>query len=109
MRPEATFALLAMALAASPAGARDPLPATAGAQFRECRNCPQMVVIPSGSFIMGSPETEQGRFKKEGPEHRVTIARPFAMAVDPVTRGEWRRFVRATARKDPEACRIYDL
>ncbi len=80
-----------------------------GARFRECRDCPEMVVIPAGTFTMGSPEDEAGRFKNEGPQHRVTIGLPFAIAANLVTRGEWRRFVRATGRKDVEACRIYDV
>ena len=109
----AGFGLLGATLATASAAARAPLPPSSpsipGTKFRECRVCPEMVVIPPGAFIMGSPDTEKGRFKKEGPEHRVTIARPFAMAVNLVTRGEWRRFVRATGRKDPEACRIYDV
>ena len=81
----------------------------AGTRFRECRDCPEMVVIPSGSFTMGSPESEQGRFKNEGPEHRVAIPRSFAMAVDVVTRGEYARFVRATRRATPDSCRVYDV
>lgn len=112
-RSIAGVGLLVMALATAPATAREPLTSnsasTPGARFRECGACPEMVVLPAGNFTMGSPDTERGRFKKEGPEHRVTIARPLAMAVHLVTRGEWRRFVRATGRKDPEACRIYDV
>lgn len=37
-----------------------------------------MVVVPSGSFEMGSPSGETGRFYDEEPVHRVTIERPFA-------------------------------
>jgi formylglycine-generating enzyme required for sulfatase activity len=47
--------------------------------FRECENCPEVVVVPAGSFAMGSPETEQGRSSDEGPQHVVTIGRPFAV------------------------------
>ncbi len=36
------------------------------------------MVVPAGSFMMGSPPGEEGRFDEEGPQHRVTIARPFA-------------------------------
>lgn len=79
-----------------------------GTKFRECRNCPEMVVVPAGSFTMGSPDSEVGRFKNEGPEHRVEIPRPFAIATNVVTRGEYRRFVRATRRATPDSCRIYD-
>src|SRR5450756_2217643 len=46
----------------------------AGNIFRDCPNCPEMVVIPSGSFDMGSPGSEAGRGKDEGPVHRVNVA-----------------------------------
>jgi formylglycine-generating enzyme required for sulfatase activity len=63
--------------------------------FRECASepekdyCPQMVVVPAGSFVMGSPFTEKGRFLSEGPQHGVTIAKPFAVAKFHVTFDEW--------------------
>ncbi len=57
--------------------------------FRDCPECPEMVVVPAGSFLMGSPESEAGRYVDEGPVHRVTIARPFAVGVVEVTFGEW--------------------
>jgi formylglycine-generating enzyme required for sulfatase activity len=51
--------------------------------------CPEMVVVPAGSFIMGSPPNEKGRWDDEGPQHRVTIARPFAVAKFELTFSEW--------------------
>jgi len=60
------------------------------ASFREClKTCPEMVVVPAGSFLMGSPETEKGRYTSEGPVHPVTIAKPFAVAKFTVTWDEW--------------------
>ncbi|HVR89678.1 MAG TPA: formylglycine-generating enzyme family protein [Novosphingobium sp.] len=85
------------------------LPSDPGAKFRECRNCPEMVVMPAGSFMMGSPDAEVGRFKNEGPEHRVAIQRPFAIGAYDITLGEYRRFVRATRRAAPDSCRVYDV
>jgi formylglycine-generating enzyme required for sulfatase activity len=55
-----------------------------------------MVVIPAGSFLMGSPSSEQGRYEHEGPQHRVTIANQFALGKTEVTVGEFKRFVNAT-------------
>ena len=58
-------------------------------KFRDCPECPEMVVVPAGSFDMGSPSREDGRADNEGPVHRVTIAKPFAVGVYEVTFEEW--------------------
>src|SRR5262249_10091073 len=63
--------------------------------FRECASdqgkdyCPEMVVVPAGSFDMGSPPTEKGRYPSEDPLHRVTIGKPFAVAKFALTFDEW--------------------
>ncbi len=63
--------------------------------FRECASeqgkdyCPEMVVIPAGSFVMGSPPTEKGRYITEGPQRRITIAQPFAVSKFELTFDEW--------------------
>ena len=60
------------------------------ASFRECaKDCPEMIVMPAGEFMMGSPATEQGRFDHEGPQHKVTIAKPFAVSKFDVTFADW--------------------
>ena len=64
-----------------------------GQVFRECRNCPEMVVIPAGSFVMGSPEGEEFRRDHEH-QHKVTIARPFAVSKTEVTWDQWEACVR---------------
>jgi formylglycine-generating enzyme required for sulfatase activity len=48
-----------------------------------------MIVIPAGSFTMGSPATEKGRYTREDPQHPVTIARPFAVSKFDVTFADW--------------------
>jgi formylglycine-generating enzyme required for sulfatase activity len=60
-----------------------------GDTFEECEKCPQMVVVPAGSFTMGSPESETGRAANEGPERKVSIAKPFAAGKFAVTFEEW--------------------
>lgn len=57
--------------------------------FRECEHCPEMVVVPAGSFLMGSPDGEAGRYDAEGPVHPVSIAKPFAVGKFAVTWDEW--------------------
>ena len=61
----------------------------AGETFRDCEACPLMVVVPPGSFTMGSPGDEEGRYALEGPQHEVTIGAPLAVGVHEVTFEEW--------------------
>jgi formylglycine-generating enzyme required for sulfatase activity len=60
-----------------------------GDTFKECASCPEMVVVPAGSFIMGSPSKESGRRIDEGPQHEVMIRQPFAVGKFEVTFAEW--------------------
>ncbi len=69
---------------------------TAGSEFEDCADCPTMVVVPSGSFMMGSPSTEEGRGQGEGPQHTVTISNAFAVGKFEVTRSQYEQFVRET-------------
>src|SRR5262245_36616635 len=60
------------------------------ASFRECaKDCPEMIVVPAGSFKMGSPATEKGHYIDEGPERRVVFAAPIAVSKFPVTFADW--------------------
>ena len=61
----------------------------AGDRFRDCAECPEMVVVPSGSFQMGSPPHERERDMGEGPVHQVAMARSFAVGVYEVKFAEW--------------------
>ncbi|WP_420463599.1 formylglycine-generating enzyme family protein [Candidatus Palauibacter sp.] len=65
-----------------------------GDVFSDCSGCPQMVVVPAGTFRMGSPASEEGRYDDEGPQHSVTIPAPFAVGVYEVTFAEWDACVR---------------
>ena len=79
-----------------------------GHRFRDCPTCPEMVVVPTGSYEMGSPISEAGRNENEGPVHRVTIVKPFAVGVYEVTRGEFRRFVEATGHSTENSCGTFE-
>ena len=57
--------------------------------FQDCETCPEMVVVPPGEFIMGSPDSEDGRYDNEGPQHTVRIGRAFALGVREVNLAEW--------------------
>ena len=65
-----------------------------GEVFQDCDICPEMVVVPPGSFLMGSPETEERRWTTEGPQHQVNIEYSFAVGVYEVTFDEWDACVR---------------
>jgi formylglycine-generating enzyme required for sulfatase activity len=67
-----------------------------GTVFRDCADCPEMVVIPPGRFLMGSPASEAGREPDEGPVREVRIGYPLAVGRHEVTRREFGRFVAAT-------------
>jgi formylglycine-generating enzyme required for sulfatase activity len=85
----ATVLLLLFAGCATTSGGSAP----SGKRIKECRNCPELVVIPAGSYLMGSPENEPERRENEK-QRRVTFARPFAMATTPVTWDQWEACVR---------------
>jgi formylglycine-generating enzyme required for sulfatase activity len=95
---------------AEPAG--DPAPLTAAQEralqakdtFRECANCPEMVVVPAGRFTMGSPKGEKDRRDHEGPQHVVTFARPFAVGRLHVTVDQFAAFVRKTGYEASSTC-----
>jgi formylglycine-generating enzyme required for sulfatase activity len=62
----------------------------AGDSFKECATVgPEMMVVPRGEFMMGSPATETGHRDSEGPHHKVTIAKPFAVSKFAVTFADW--------------------
>src|SRR5688572_3055059 len=64
-----------------------------GDTFRDCAECPEMVVIPAGRFDMGTTQKEAGPLSDEVPQHRVTLAQPFAVGKFEVTKGEYAAFV----------------
>jgi formylglycine-generating enzyme required for sulfatase activity len=57
--------------------------------FKDCAECPEMVVVASGELMLGSPLSEPGRSSNEGPQHRVVIASPFAVGRYETTFDEW--------------------
>ena len=77
---------------------------TASANFRDCDECPKMVVAPAGEFIMGAEGGEEGR--PDGPPHRVAIARPFAIGEFEVTNREFAAFVADTGYETSPPCAV---
>jgi formylglycine-generating enzyme required for sulfatase activity len=85
-----SLALHLSTASAQPASGGNPGP---GDTFSECRNCPEMIVLPAGSYAMGSPEDEALRRDNET-LHTITFARSFAIATTPVTWDQWEACVR---------------
>jgi len=57
--------------------------------FKDCAECPEMIVLSGGSFLMGTPENAQNASRaSEGPQHQVTI-KPFALGKFEVTQAQW--------------------
>lgn len=77
-----------------------------------CDDCADLVRIPAGSFVMGSPVDEAQRESwqagTESPAHTVRMPRPFALAATAVTVAEFRRFVVDTAHDMRGGCHIFD-
>ena len=59
----------------------------AGDGFKDCTACPEMVAVPEGEFVMGSPDNVGDSF--EHPQHQVRIARRFAVGKYELTFSEW--------------------
>jgi formylglycine-generating enzyme required for sulfatase activity len=73
-----------------------------------CPECPEMVIVPPGSFLMGSPANERERDEDEGPQRRISIARAFAVGKFEVTRGQWAAFARASGRGVEPGCSAWN-
>src|SRR5258706_1477101 len=90
-------------------------PVGVGQSFRDCSNCPEMVVIPEGSFTMGSSQMEISRdgiphnfADRERPQHDVRVGSPLAVGKYHVTRSEFARFVQASGYSASPGCYILD-
>lgn len=70
-------------------------------QLSDATPGPAMVIIPTGSFTMGSPDTEELRFSNEGPQHIVTISKAFAIGKYEITFAEYDKYAEATSTEKP--------
>lgn len=82
-----------------------------GTSFRDCaEGCPEMVVVPQGTFTMGASADEEARDLPDQlrghavPRHSVTIRYKLAIARYDVTRDEYAQFVKETGRPAPDSC-----
>ena len=80
---------LMLACLTVPAAAQEATRFVAGHVFRDCAACPELVVVSAGSFLMGSPPSEEGWYGDEGTMHRVTFSQSVAAGKYEVTFDEW--------------------
>jgi formylglycine-generating enzyme required for sulfatase activity len=76
-----------------------------GAVFRDCPQCPELVVVPPGAFAMGFDGGEEERY--EGPVRQVRINYSFAAGRFEITNAQYRRFVDATGYDAAEGCNVF--
>ena len=103
--PKAPKQLPTQATNQTPSQAPSQAPGTA---FRDCPECPEMIVLPGGSFTMGSPSSEAGRNPDEGPTRRVTIGDGLAVGIHEVTRAEFAAFASATGFPEGNSCWTFE-
>lgn len=103
-RAGASAALIAAAIVAIAGWSGAALAQQAGDSFKDCESCPEMVVLPAGRFVMGSPEGERKRNVDEGPQHEVTIAQPLAVSRTEVTWAHYKAYVQASGIEKQGRC-----
>ncbi len=74
--------------------------------FRDCDSCPEMVIVPAGSFMMGSNSSEA--YDDEQPVHGVAIPAPLAVGRYEVTVGQYAHFVEQTGHASTDTCRVWN-
>jgi formylglycine-generating enzyme len=84
------LSIASILVACGSAAVRDP--------SRDCEHCPEMVVIPAGTAVVGAGANDPFRSADERPERRSTIPEPFAVSRYEITRDQYEAFVRATNR-----------
>ncbi|CAG0942313.1 Formylglycine-generating enzyme [Gammaproteobacteria bacterium] len=77
----------------------------AGSLLQDCAQCPALVVIPPGEFLMGAPGGEEGR--PEGPVHKVHIGKPFALGQVEVTQAQFAAFIGASGHVMAGGCQVW--
>lgn len=74
--------------------------------FKDCEDCPEMIVLAAGEFMMGSPADETGHLNVEGLPRRVVIPHRLAIGKFEVTVDQFSRFVADTGMTVSNLCRV---
>lgn len=81
--------------------------ARASARVAHCDECPEMMTISGGEFVLGSPHDEVGHIKDEGPQRDIRVSR-FELSRFEITVAEFRNFVSETGFKDDFGCFVME-
>ncbi len=74
----------------------------------DCEGCPELVIIPPGNLLLGSPPQEAGRDSHEGPQFRVAIEKPFLIGRYEVTRAQFAKYIEEAAPPSTaEECAVW--
>jgi len=100
---------------AAGAGATAQTKVAAPQVLTDCIGCPDMVATPAGTAMLGSTPEERASAgivavfgNREGPVYRATFAKAYAIGRTEITRAQYRTFVDATKRPDPDGCGVHD-
>ena len=99
-------AVVALSVLATACSTTTEVTLSPGARFQDCPDCPEMVIVPPGSFRMGFDGGLEGRY--EGPERDVTIDYSFALGRFEVTQAQYAAFVEATGHVSGTGCAIWN-
>ena len=102
------LAIVILICGLTPALSQEQIDYKPGDKFKDCDDCPEMVVVPPGEFMMGSPKSEKGRSFDEGPRHKVTIGKKFAVGKFEITRAQFATFVNETGHDVGNKCWTYE-
>ena len=87
-----------------------------GQVLRDCADCPEMIVVPPGRVVMGSPEDETTAEQvpadyaaRERPRTTITLSKQFAVGKYEITRGQYSKFVSASGYMPPSGCAVWDF
>jgi formylglycine-generating enzyme required for sulfatase activity len=100
-------AVLALVLLVATAATAEESARAAGSAFRDCDGCPEMVVIPAGRFVMGTPSAVRaaGAAGAEADAVVIELPRAYALGRFEVTRGEFARFIADSGHEPRSGCR----
>ena len=105
-RFRSSHATLVLAVWISFGAAAESVSLEAGSSFRECPECPEMVIIPPGSFTMGFDGGLEERY--EGPRREVNIQYSFAIGRFEITQAQYRFFIEQSGYEPSKGCFLWD-